>query len=72
MWLAGPSPSLRDRNEFCRMWTEKPAAFLEAWVAMTMEMHRANVALAARMWGAGLAPLHRTAAANAKRLRRAR
>ena len=72
MWLAGPSPSRRDRDEFLRMWTEKPAAFFQAWSAMMLEMYRANFAMAMRVWGAGLAPLHRRAAANARRLRRVR
>ena len=72
MWLAGPSPSQRDRAEFHRMWVEKPMAFYESWNAMTLEMWRANMGLAVRVWSAGLAPVHRRAAANARRLRRTR
>ena len=70
MWLAGASPSRRDRLEFYRMWVEKPAAFYASWNAMMLEAYRANFALAWRIWGAGLAPIHRRAAANARRLRR--
>jgi hypothetical protein len=72
MWLAGASPSRRDRDEFYRMWAEKPAAFFQSWNAMMLEMYRANFALSMRVWSAGLGPIHRRAVANAKRLRRAR
>ena len=72
MWLAGPFPSQRDRAEFHRMWTEKPIAFYQSWNAMMLEIYRGNVALATRVLGAGLAPVHRRAAANAKRLGRRR
>ena len=96
MWLAGATPSRRDRDEFQRMWSEKFDAFHESWNAMMLEMFRANLALAflpvkaigwtvtpaqlaahgkgtaMRVFAAGLAPVHRRAAANAKRLRRLR
>jgi hypothetical protein len=72
MWLSGASPSRRDRDEFYRMWAEKPAAFFESWNAMLLEMSRANYAYAMRVWAAGLGPVHRRAAANAKRLRSTR
>jgi len=54
------------------MWAEKTEAFYESWNAMMLEMWRANVATSLRVLGAGLAPVHRRAAANAKRLRRLR
>jgi len=54
------------------MWTEKPIAFYQSWNAMMLEIYRGNVALATRVLGAGLAPVHRRAAANAKRLGRRR
>ena len=54
------------------MWSEKPLAFFEAWNAMWLEMIRSNFALTMRIWSAGLGPVHRRAAANARRLRRSR
>jgi len=100
LWLAGASPSRRDRVEFQRMYTEKIAACHEAWNAMFQEIVRTNCRLAfSPLWwswpgpmstrranrlaanarrtalsvlGAGLAPVHRRATANAKRLRRVR
>ena len=87
MWLAGTPLSPRDRDEFHRMYAEKFVAFYESWNAMALEMFRVSLTLglfpvwtltarnrraAARVLSAGLAPIHRRAAANAKRLRRAR
>ena len=82
MWLAGAFPSRRDRDEFDRMVLEKFMAFHESWNAMALEMFRASLALglfpwidrraAMRVLSAGLGPIHRRAAANAKRLRRLR
>jgi hypothetical protein len=42
---AGLSPTERDRNEFRRMSTEKTAAFVESWNAMSLQAFRANQAL---------------------------
>jgi hypothetical protein len=67
-WAAGASPSLRDVREFQLMWLEKYAAFYESWNAMFLAMWRANPGIVA----AGLRPIHRRAAANARRLRRRR
>lgn len=50
MWLAGPTPSRRDRAEFTRMGTEKIAAFHASWVAMAMFVWRANLRLAWSPW----------------------
>jgi len=82
MWLAGAYPSARDRDEFHRMYVEKFLAFHESWNAMALEMFSASLALglfpwvnrpaAMRVLAAGLGPIHRRAAANAKRLRRVR
>lgn len=96
---AGPSPSARDRREFQRMGAEKFTAFSQSWLAVSMAMWQANLALGASMlrtmgmpglqhspaqlgwqWqsamtGAldkGIAPIHRTATANARRLARVR
>ncbi len=98
--LAGHSPSLRDRKEFCLMGAEKIEAFYESWTAMLVEIFQANLRLAFSpvfLWspwpgsprvrrrlsaharqtafavlGSGLAPVHRRAVANARRLRRVR
>ena len=82
MWLAGTSPSARDRREFHLMGAEKAAAFQQSWLAMSMEAWR----MALRFWWSplswqrnvgpammsrGLAPIRRRATANAARLRRA-
>src|SRR5215470_16583435 len=83
---AGASPTARDRREFERMGVEKLFAFYESWNAMLLELFRVNLDLALspfRIWsfgrgrqrglrilGAGLAPIHRRATANARRLRR--
>ncbi len=67
------------------MSTEKIAAFYESWAAMYLELWLASISLAfaplswtgarntyARALGAGLAPIHRRAVSNVKRLRRER
>ena len=87
MWLAGAPLSKRDRDEFHRMYAEKFVAFFESWNAMALEMFSASLTLGLfplwtlgarnrragmRVLSAGLAPIHRRAAANAKRLRRIR
>ena len=87
MAIAGPSLSARDKTEFRRMSAEKTAAFSKSWSAMGMAAMRAfwspslmmskpgsarmrNAALS--ILGKGMAPVHRTAVANAKRLARTR
>ena len=90
--MAAARPSASDRREINRMVTEKAAALSEAWLAMSMQAMRVNLAWSAGLlrspfapvtaaranaalvsvFGAGLAPVHRRAVANAKRLARAR
>lgn len=72
MARAGTSPNARDRREFTRMGTEKvQAASQSAW-AMAMSMQQAWFQAWLQMLTAGLAPVHRTATANARRLTRRR
>ena len=77
MWLAagqaraGHNPSVRDRKEFALMGTEKMQAAAQSWTGMfaalaPLQAQWARIALA------GLAPVHRTATANARRLHRGR
>jgi hypothetical protein len=95
--LTGPIMSERDRREFQRMVSEKPAAFSQACWGMALQMWRANLELTLSMsrvfftpfllnprsaasiaaqtqkaamavLGKGLAPVHRKAVLNAKRL----
>lgn len=82
--LAGPLPSARDRREFHRMAQEKVHAFWQSWFAMgwaALEalqqawmawLGGARVPLvdAGAILGRGLAPVHRRATANARRLAR--
>ncbi|MEO7742079.1 MAG: hypothetical protein ABIR98_04015 [Usitatibacter sp.] len=90
--MASDRPSASDRRELNRMVSEKAAAFSEAWLAMSMQAMRVNLAWSTgflrsplapmsasranaamlSVFGAGLAPVHRRAVANAKRLARAR
>ncbi len=87
MALTGPSPSARDQREFHRMCSEKTTAFSKSWSAMGMAAMRSfwspslmmgkpglarmqNATLG--ILGKGMAPVHRTAVANAKRLVRTR
>lgn len=79
MARAGASPTARDRRELARMSTEKAFAMAESWNAMALELLRANQQLALspmqaalEMTAAAMAPFHRRAVANAKRLSRAR
>jgi hypothetical protein len=70
---AGSQPSARDRHEFARMGHEKVLAFAQSGMAFWMQMlrgpsSRAAGDAAARLLAAGLAPLHVTAVANARRL----
>ena len=46
LWLAGPRPSQRDRDEFYRKGAEKLAAFYESWNAMFLEAYRVSLGLA--------------------------
>jgi hypothetical protein len=79
MALSGPLPSARDRREFQRMYTEKTLALTESWNAMALQMLRANQQIAFSPMQAALevaaiamAPFHRRAVANSRRLSRRR
>ena len=66
MYAGGIAPSARDQREMVRMVSEKMAAMQEASLAMALASGQGWIA----MIGSGLAPYHRRAVANAKRLRR--
>ena len=84
MALAGPVLSARDRREFHGMGQEKVHAFWQSWFAMgwawAEAMQLANVAMlqgarvplvdTQKILSKGLAPVHRKATANARRLGR--
>ena len=86
MALAGAQPNARDRREFHGMGQEKVVAMWQSWFAMGSAMVQAQqkVGLALlqgtrvpmvdtqRILSQGLAPVHRKATANAKRLARTR
>ena len=86
MALAGPTPNARDRREFHGMGQEKVLAFWQSWMAMGWAMVEATQkAWLAMLVGArvpmldtqailsrGLAPVHRKATSNARRLARTR
>ena len=86
MALAGPHPNARDRREFQGMAQEKVHAFWQSWFAMGWAMvlsvqkswmaalQGARVPLidAQALLAQGMAPVHRKATANAKRLARTR
>jgi hypothetical protein len=86
MALAGPVLNARDRREFHGMAQEKVHAFWQSWFAMGWAMTQAcQQAWIAMLQGArvplldtqavlarGLAPVHRKATANARRLSRTR
>ena len=86
MALAGPFPNARDRREFHGMGHEKMLAFWQSWFAMGWALTQAGQqAWLAALQGArvplldteailsrGLAPVHRSATANARRLGRTR
>ena len=86
MALAGPFPNARDRREFHTMGQEKVHAFWQSWFAMGWAMVEAmQKSWIAALQGArvpmidsqrilshGLAPVHRRATANARRLSRLR
>lgn len=66
-----------DTGEFYRMGSEKVLAFHQAWMAMAAQAFLENQKLAQSFWfaglsilGSGMAPVRRSAVANAKRLRR--
>ena len=81
--LAGPWPNARDRREFHVMGQEKIHAFWQSWFAMGWALVEATQqAWMAMLKGArvpfvdvhhvlarGMAPVHRRATANARRLR---
>ncbi len=56
MWLAGPHPSKRDRDEAFAMTAEKIAAFNESWTAMWLEAMRASMRLAWSPWWWAVTP----------------
>ena len=86
MALAGPFPDARDRREFHTMGQEKVHAFWQSWFAMGWAMMEAmQKSWIAALQGArvpmidthrilshGLAPVHKRATANARRLARLR
>jgi hypothetical protein len=55
--LSAPSMSQRDRREFSRMVNEKPAAYVEAWWAMTLQLVRGNQGLITLLMHAMVNPL---------------
>ena len=57
MVLAGPALSKRDRKEFQGMVTEKYAAFVNSWYAMTMRAFRANLEMSSTMMWLALTPI---------------
>lgn len=79
MALAGPILSERDRREFTGMVLEKPAAFAQGWFGAWMKFVQQQWAFAASLWtamfavgNAAMAPVHRKAVGNARRLARTR
>jgi len=86
MALAGGKPNARDRREFHGMGQEKVLAFWQSWFAMSMATVEATqkawlamavgaqvpVVDAQAILAKGLAPVHRKATANARRLARTR
>lgn len=84
--LAGPVPNARDRREFHGMGQEKVRAFWQSWFAMGWAMVEAvQQSWIAMLQGArvpfidahavlarGMAPVHKKATANARRLARTR
>jgi hypothetical protein len=88
MATAGPVPSQRDRREFTGMVLEKQVAFTQAWFAASLEMMGAQQRMFLAMLGLrapstladtahaivarSIAPIHRKAVSNSKRLAKAR
>lgn len=67
MASAGHRPSARDRKEFLLMGTEKIDAATQSWLGMLTALAPLQAEWA-RLALAGLAPVHRAATANARRL----
>lgn len=72
MVAAGPNPSARDRKEFHLMGAEKVVAFNQSALAAWQQLMLGSLAGSAEMTSAALAPIHRTATANARRLSRSK
>ncbi|GAP38147.1 polyhydroxyalkanoate granule-associated phasin [Piscinibacter sakaiensis] len=88
MAASGGVPGARDQREFIGMVTEKQLAFSQAWLGMALQMLRLQQAFWTSLWfgrapasaaaagqallASALAPVHRKAVANARRLNRAR
>jgi hypothetical protein len=70
MSRAGARPSARDRREFTRMGSEKLEAATQSGWAMAAQIQSAWWHSWLKLMLAGLAPVHRTATANARRLGR--
>jgi hypothetical protein len=84
MALAGPMPNARDRREFHTMSQEKVHAFWQSWFAMgcavvqgvqqswmaALQGARVPMLDAHHILSHGLAPVHKSATANARRLAR--
>ena len=68
MAAAGPTPSARDRREFTLMGTEKAQAAAQSGLAAATHLQSAWLQMWAGAAKAALAPVHRTATANARRL----
>jgi hypothetical protein len=68
MALAGPTPSARDRREFTLMGAEKAQAAAQSGLAAATHLQRAWLQMWTGAATAALAPVHRTATANARRL----
>ncbi|MBC7602191.1 MAG: hypothetical protein H7255_05955 [Ramlibacter sp.] len=81
MARAGVSPNARDRKEFMLMGTEKSKAAHDSMLAVLTRLTSANLAMMSGVWRpanafnesahiahAALAPIHRKATANARRL----
>lgn len=72
MAAAGPTPGARDRREFTRMGTEKAQAAAQSGLAAAQHLQSAWLQMWTGAAAAALAPVHRTATANARRLTRKR
>ncbi|MFT3857500.1 MAG: hypothetical protein QM742_08395 [Aquabacterium sp.] len=87
MALAGPVLSARDQKEFTAMVVEKQVAFANAWFGMASETLLMQQRMMWACWSGrypsasevahavaakGIAPIHRKAVSNAKRLARTR
>jgi hypothetical protein len=81
MVVAGHEPSAHGRAEMFRMGNEKVLAFSQSWLAMWtawwlmplrlgLNWRGAGSRVATTILGEGLAPIHKTATANVRRLTR--